>query len=94
MVRESRANPGAGFSNQWSFNPKTKAFGDDKEAYDTIGRFEEHLAAIGVKLEETKYMLGPTLKLDPHRETFIHNDKANELLTREYRSGFVVPAKA
>jgi predicted dehydrogenase len=76
------------------FNPKTKAFGDNKEAYETLGRMEEHLAANGVKLEETKYMLGPTLKIDPHRETFSHNPKASELLTREYRSGFVVPTKA
>jgi predicted dehydrogenase len=72
------------------FNPKTKAFGDNKEAYETFGRMEEHLAANNVKLEETKYMLGPTLKLDPQHETFAHNAKANALLTREYRSGFVV----
>jgi predicted dehydrogenase len=76
------------------FNPRTKAFGDDKEAYETIGRFEEHLAANGIKLEETKYILGPTLKYEPRRETFPHNEKASELLTREYRSGFAVPAKA
>jgi predicted dehydrogenase len=76
------------------FNPKTKAFGDNKEAYETFGRMEEHLAANGVKLEETKYMLGPTLKLDPHHETFVHNARANDLLTREYRSGFVVPSRA
>jgi predicted dehydrogenase len=76
------------------FNPKTKAFGDDKEAYETLGRMEEHLAENGVKLEETRYMLGPTLKIDPRHETFNHNSKANEMLTREYRSGFVVPSKA
>jgi predicted dehydrogenase len=76
------------------FNPRTKAFGDNKEAYETIGRMEEHLAENGVKLEETKYMLGPSLKIDARHETFAHNSKASELLTREYRSGFVVPSKA
>jgi predicted dehydrogenase len=76
------------------FNRKTKAFGDDKEAYETIGRMEEHLAENGIKLEETTYMLGPSLKIDPRHETFVHNGRAGELLTREYRSGFVVPARA
>ena len=76
------------------FNPKTKAFGDNKEAYETLGRMEEHLAANDIKLEETKYMLGPTLKIDPHHETFGHNAKANLLLTRDYRPGFEVPSKA
>jgi len=76
------------------FNPKTKAFGDNKEAYETLGRMEEHLAANDVSLAETKYMLGPALKIDPAHETFVHNSKASALLTREYRSGFVVPSKA
>ncbi len=76
------------------FNTKTKAFGDNKEAYETLGRMEEHLAANGVTLAETKYMVGPTLKLDPRHEKFVHNAKASALLTRHYRSGFVVPNKA
>ncbi len=76
------------------FNPKTKAFGDDKEAYETYGRFEQHLTDNGVKLDETKYMLGPQLKLDTHSEKFKGNAQANTLLTREYRKGFEVPEKA
>ena len=76
------------------FNTKTKAFGDNKEAYETLGRMEEHLSANGVTLADTKYMLGPTLKLDPRHETFVHNSKASQLLTREDRSGFVIPNKA
>jgi len=73
------------------FNPQTKAFGDDKEAYETFGRFEEHLKANGINLEEAKYRLGPTLKVDAAKERFVDNVKANELLTREYRPPFVVP---
>jgi hypothetical protein len=34
------------------------------------------------------------LKMDPKTERFIGDDKANELLTRPYRPGFVVPARA
>jgi predicted dehydrogenase len=76
------------------FNPKTKAFGDDKEAFETFGRFEQHLADNGIKLEETNYLLGPHLKIDPHAEKFRSSSQANALLTREYRKGFEVPEKA
>lgn len=75
------------------FNPSTRSFGDDKEAYDTFARCEEHLAANGVTLNETKYRLGKKLTLDSKRETF-KDKEANPLLTRDYREGFVVPAKA
>jgi len=75
------------------FNPKTKAFGDDKEAYETYGRFEQHLTDNGIKLDETKYMVGPHLKFEPHTEKFKGNAQANALLTREYRKGFEVPEK-
>jgi hypothetical protein len=34
------------------------------------------------------------LKMDPRKETFSGNKQANEMLTRPYRPGFVVPKKA
>lgn len=76
------------------FNPRTKAFGDDTEAYETLGRMEEHLVNNGIRLSESRYRLGPVLKLDPKREMFRHDSKANALLTREYRAGFAVPNNA
>jgi hypothetical protein len=75
------------------FIPKTKAFGDNKDAYETLARMEEHLGANGVKLENTEYILGKKLAFDPKTEKFA-DEKANALLTREYRKGFEVPAKA
>ncbi|MCX7827049.1 MAG: gfo/Idh/MocA family oxidoreductase, partial [Verrucomicrobiae bacterium] len=63
----------------------------DKEAAETFGRFKEHLAANGVDLTKTKATLGAWLKMDPKTERFIGNDKANALLTRNYRKPFVVP---
>ena len=65
----------------------------DKEAVETLGRMEEHLAANGVDLKVNKLSLGTFLKMDPKSERFIGNDKANELLTRDYRKPFVVPEK-
>lgn len=75
------------------FNRQTKAFGDDKEAYETLERMEEHLSANGIKLEETKYRLGRKLRFNPGEEKFVGDSEADQLLTRNYRAPFVVPEK-
>ena len=76
------------------FNPQTKAFGDDKEAYETLARMEEHLSKTnGLKLEEMKYMLGRKLEVDAQNETIVGDDAANQMLTRQYRKPFIVPDK-
>lgn len=75
------------------FNMKTKSFGDNSEAYNTLGRFEEHLAANGVNLKEADYHVGRHLTIDPKTETCGKDSAANAMLTRDYRAGYVVPAK-
>jgi hypothetical protein len=64
-----------------------------RDGAETFGRFKEHLAANGIRLDETKAVLGPWLKMNPKTERFENNDAANELLTRKYRAPFVVPEK-
>jgi predicted dehydrogenase len=59
------------------------------EAYD---RMVGHLQNHGIDLGKTPDVLGAPLILDPGTERFVGNDAANELLTREYRAPFVVPA--
>ena len=54
---------------------------------------EEHLAANNVDLKKTPATLGAVLKMDPKTERFIGNPEADQLLTRDYRKPFVVPAK-
>ena len=78
-------------SSQGEVQEKLKS---DKAAQETFGRMAEHLAANGVDIVKEPVTLGVLLKLDPKKERFIGNDKANELITRPYRPGFVVPAKA
>jgi len=75
------------------FDPKTKAFGDDREAYDTFGRFEDHLAANGIDLKAQKYRLGRKLAVDAAKESFRGDPEAVAMLTRNYRPPFVVPSK-
>jgi predicted dehydrogenase len=65
----------------------------DKAAMESYERFEAHLAANGVDLNVNKATLGVFLKMDPKKERFIGNDKANQLLRRDYRAPFVVPEK-
>jgi predicted dehydrogenase len=71
---------------------KEKIKGDAalSEAY---GRMVEHLALNNVDLAKTPATLGAALTIDPAAERFTgkHSAAANALLTREYRSSFVVP---
>lgn len=65
----------------------------DKGLAEAFGRMTEHLAVNGVDLADHKVTLGLPLKMNPKTERFLGNAKADALLTRPYRPGFVVPAK-
>jgi predicted dehydrogenase len=59
-----------------------------KETYE---RFTEHLVANKLDPATTQLSWGPNLALDVPNEKFVGNDKADRMLTREYRSPYVVP---
>ncbi len=61
---------------------------------EALGRMEQHLGANLVDLHKTPATLGETLQMDPATEKFVGNAKADEMLTRDYRAPFVVPAIA
>jgi predicted dehydrogenase len=73
------------------FSKRAKAFGDDKDAYETFARMEEHLKDNGVALDGLNYRLGRKLAFDASTEKFTGDADANQLLTRPYREPFVVP---
>ncbi len=73
------------------FSKSSGAFGDDKEAYETFARMEEHLKENKVALDGLNYRLGRKLTFDAASESFVGDSQANELLTRPYRAPFVVP---
>src|SRR5262249_187366 len=87
------ANISSRLGTEQPYDKATKAFGDDKEAAATFARTQEHLKDNKVPLDKTLYRVGPKLEIDAKAEKFVGNKKADELLTREYRKGFVVPAK-
>ena len=53
----------------------------------------EVLAANNVDISADQLTFGEYLKFDPATEKFIGNPEADKLLTRDYRTGFVVPEK-
>ena len=44
-------------------------------------------------LAKSPLTLGSLLRIDPGREAFLDNPRADALLTREYRRPFAVPAE-
>ncbi len=76
-----------------AFDPRTKALGDNKAAYETLDRMEQHLTGNGVKLADEKMRLGRRLEFDAASEQFVGDAEANKLLTREYRAPYSVPEK-
>jgi predicted dehydrogenase len=73
------------------FNPRTRAFGDNREAVETLERMEEHLRERGVMLDGATYRVGRKLDIDSRTETVTNHAEANRLLFRQYRQPFVVP---
>jgi predicted dehydrogenase len=72
------------------FNPRTRAFGDNQEAYETLARMEEHLRDNQLKLPDMRYRVGRRLTIDAKAESFVNDAEAGRLLTRDNRTGFAV----
>src|ERR1051325_5829721 len=70
-----------------------EALKDDKGMGESFDRMAEHLARNNVDINAEKVTLGVPLKMNTKTEKFIGNDKANALLTRNYRAPYVVPEK-
>jgi predicted dehydrogenase len=76
-----------------AFGQRAEAFGDDRVANETLGAMTEHLRTNSVNVANTMLRVGRRLTVDPRTEQFIGDAEANRYLTREYRQGFVVPAR-
>ena len=62
---------------------------DDNQA--TLERTLTHLTDNGVDLDKYPISMGPHLKFDPKKEVFPESKAATDLVSREYRDGFVCP---
>ncbi len=65
-----------------------------RDAMDAFGRLQEHLAANGVDLSKSRFVVGPWLEMDPSSERFSGDSEtvrhANEFARGHYRNPFVV----
>ncbi len=50
-----------------------------------------HRSSVLPLIANVSYLLGRELKLNSNQESFIGDEEANKMLTREYRNGYVVP---
>ena len=73
------------------FEDRPQVFQGNSVVSDSLQTVLANTEALGVKPEEATYRLGPKLDFDADSERFVDNDKANQLLTRDYRDPFVVP---
>jgi len=73
---------------------RLKALKGNEDTLETFARFSSHLEENKVALANTKIQFGVQLSIDPVKETFTGAlaDRANPMLTREYRAPFTVPA--
>jgi len=68
----------------------------DKEAAETFERFTSHLKDNKLDATKTRIRFGVKLAVDGKKEVFTGtmSEKANQMLTREYRKGFEVPTES
>src|SRR5262249_50063851 len=78
---------------QQPFEPRQNVYEGSPIAQNTLAVMEEHLASNGIPLAQTQLTVGRRLTLDVAAERFQNDDEANRMLTRQYREGFVVPAR-
>ena len=76
---------------QKAFPTVWNSIGKQIDLAEAFGRFEQHLEDNKVALKESMLQLGPQLEFNPKSERFTSDAKANALLTREYRTPFVIP---
>jgi len=81
---------------QTSFGRKPSAFDGNDAALETYERFETHLADNGVDMQQSHFLMGPKLKVDPKKEKFTGEraKEANKHLFRAGRGAFIIPEKA
>jgi hypothetical protein len=60
---------------------------------DAFDRMAAHLDDNGVNINSDKLQKGVPVRFDPKKEKFIGNASADQMLTRDYRAPFIVPAK-
>lgn len=67
-----------------------ESFGGNSLAEERFESMKDHLGRNGVDASKPVVTLGPWLSVDPKLECFLNNNRANALLTRDYREPYVI----
>jgi predicted dehydrogenase len=73
------------------FDKQARSLGDNKQVVESFAALKDNLRAVKIDLAESTYQLGRTLDFDAKAESFVMDEEADALLTRNYREPFVVP---
>jgi predicted dehydrogenase len=75
------------------YDAAARRIGDNKQVVEAFDNIADNLKAVGVKLEETDYTVGPLLGFDGKIERFVgeRSEQANAYLSRDYRAPYIVP---
>jgi len=78
---------------QGTYDKARGSIGNNTEVVAVLERIRDNCKAVGVPVDKTVYMVGPTLTFDPKTERFTGDlaDEANKYVSRDYRKPFVVP---
>ncbi|MSQ93470.1 MAG: Gfo/Idh/MocA family oxidoreductase [Gemmataceae bacterium] len=76
-----------------AFDRRNGVLGDNREGNESLTRMVDHLRGNNVPLDTAMLTVGRRLNVNVQAENFGDDRTANALLTREYRKGFVVPAR-
>src|SRR4029077_17322930 len=73
------ANISIQLSQNAAFNPRTRAFGDNRDAVESLERMEAHLSGPPhtLRLADLQLRVGPLLQVQPRREVLNGNAAAN-----------------
>jgi predicted dehydrogenase len=75
------------------FDRRNGVLGNDREGNETLTRMVDHLREREIALDKVMLTVGRRLNVDARAENFGNDQEANRLLTRDFRKGFVVPAR-
>ena len=67
-----------------------KTFGDDPIVQKAVSDVMKNTTDALPELKDPQWTLGPKLDFDPAKEKFVNNAEADKLLTRDYRTPYIV----